>query len=464
VGTIDYISPEQARGEHGTARSDVYALTAVLCECLTGRVPYVKATEDRVLLAHLSEPAPRLSQVRSDLPAAIDQVVAEGMAKDPEDRPASAGELMLKARRALGAAPSAAAPGAGGDRRDLSVGGPTRASHPTVQGDPGATRLAGTALPKSTPEGVGRRRFAAALCAAAVLAAIAGFLLGGGSSSSSEAFSDSASAGHLELSFPAGWRRLASPPAIPGIAFSQPLALASSTSTGADGEQLLAGEVRTSSGPSLLPAAFAAALNGAPPHPEPVRLGTLEAYRYRGLSVRGLAQALTLYALPTAGGVATIACLSPSTTAPRTQCAQIAATLKLNTTTAFGLAPSPVYATALTRILGALRGAAESATSSLNTASSASAQAHAATRLDTAYSSASNALEHLITSPAVQGLNADLAGTLAALGRDYTALVSAARAGNTTAYARAVATVGRDHTSAAKALTALSRAGYVASG
>src|ERR1700680_577218 len=51
VGTIDYISPEQARGERATARSDVYALTAVLCECLTGRVPYVKATEDRVLMA-----------------------------------------------------------------------------------------------------------------------------------------------------------------------------------------------------------------------------------------------------------------------------------------------------------------------------------------------------------------------------------------------------------------------------
>jgi serine/threonine protein kinase len=44
VGTIDYISPEQARGERATAASDVYALTAVLCECLTGQVPYVKAT------------------------------------------------------------------------------------------------------------------------------------------------------------------------------------------------------------------------------------------------------------------------------------------------------------------------------------------------------------------------------------------------------------------------------------
>ncbi|HEY7935355.1 MAG TPA: serine/threonine-protein kinase [Solirubrobacteraceae bacterium] len=464
VGTIDYISPEQARGEHGTAGSDVYALTAVLCECLTGRAPYVKATEDRVLMAHLSEPAPRLSELRSDLPAAIDEVVAEGMAKDPGDRPVSAGELMLKARRALGAAPaSAAAPAGDGDPLDLSVGAPTRASHPTVQGDPGATRLAGTVLPKAAPEGVARRGFAAALGGAAVLAAAAGFLLGAGSSGSGETFSNSASAGHLELSFPAGWRRLGSTPTIPGIVFSQPLALTSSTAA-ANGEQLLAGEVRASSGPSLLPAAFTGALNGAAPHPEPVRLGALEAYRYRALSVRGLTQTVTLYVLPTAGGVATIACLSPSAAATTTQCAQIAATLKLSATTAFGLSPSPVYAAALRRALGALRGAADSATSSLHTASSASAQAAAATRLAAAYNTAQAALEHLTTSPAVEGLNAGLAGSLAALGRDYTALASAARAADSAAYGRAVAAVGRDRTGAAKALTALGQAGYVVSG
>ena len=80
VGTIDYISPEQARGENATARSDVYALTAVLCECLTGQVPYVRATEDRVLYAHLSDPPPRLTEIRADLPEAMDEVKHQAQA------------------------------------------------------------------------------------------------------------------------------------------------------------------------------------------------------------------------------------------------------------------------------------------------------------------------------------------------------------------------------------------------
>ncbi len=146
VGTIDYISPEQARGERATAASDVYALTAVLCECLTGRVPYVKATEERVLLAHLSEPPPRISELRADLPAAMDDVIARGMAKDPAERPASAGELMLMARRALGAAPEgSAAVGSAETRLSPNVGSPTRAPGIPAGGDPGATRMAGVA-------------------------------------------------------------------------------------------------------------------------------------------------------------------------------------------------------------------------------------------------------------------------------------------------------------------------------
>ncbi len=499
VGTIDYISPEQARGEHATARSDVYALTAVLCECLTGQVPYVRATEDRVLLAHLSEPAPRLSQVRSDLPVAMDEVIAEGMAKDPEARPASAGELMLKARRALGAVPGAPVPQASADTtpRGSTIGmGTTR---PAAKDDAGATRLAATAVtpPGQAPApvgepagparaveagtrasasapsvaaapvtsastGAGRGRFAPTVLVAAVLAGAAGFLVGGGSGGSGSAFSDSASAGYVELSFPAGWQRLASAPTIPGLTFSQPLALAQGGAPSASGERLLAGEVNAT-GPSLLPGAFAAALNGALPRPEPVRLGALEAYRYGGLSVRGLARPLTLYAVPTANGVATVACLSPSS-GPAVECAQIAATLKLNGTTAFGLAPSPPYAAALGHTFGTLRSAVGAGMARLHAASSAAAQAAAAAQLASAYSSASSALRGLSVSPAAQSANASIAGSLAALGRDYKALASAARAGDEAAYGHATGAVGSDRARAESALAALRQAGYVVSG
>jgi hypothetical protein len=483
VGTIDYISPEQARGELATARSDVYALTAVLCECLTGQVPYARATEERALLAHLTEPPPRLSEVRADLPAAMDEVVAEGMAKDPEDRPASAGELMLKARRALGVAPEGAAPGASAEETRLrpATGSPTRAPRKSGRGDAGATRMAGAA---AAPGAVGARtvessaaaraggaagggRFALAVLAVAVLAAAVGLLLGGGSSGSGDTFGNSASAGNIELSFPATWQRLAGAPAIPGLTFSQPLALVlgppASASNASSSQRLIAGEV-SASGPSLLPAAFAATVSGALPRPEPVRLGALQAYRYRGLSVRGLAGPLTLYAAPTANGVATVACLSPSTAGATTQCSQIAATLKLNGTTAFELAPSPQYAAALGRVFGTLNGAAAAGAASLGAASSASGQAAAAARIAAAYSSASSALARLTASPAVQSLNASVAGSLASVARDYAALASAARAGDEGAYARAVRTVAGDRARAASALAALRQAGYVVSG
>jgi Protein kinase domain len=486
VGTIDYISPEQARGERATARSDVYALTAVLCECLTGQVPFVRATEERVLLAHLSEPPPRLSEVRVDLPAAMDGVVARGMAKAPEDRPASAGELMLEARRALGASPEAS-PSASAETTRLrpTAGTPTRGPRSAAPGDPGAARrgaaaagaeVAGAgATVASTPPlaetrvstGAGRGRFLPAALAAAVLAAVVGFLLGGGSGGSSETFSNSASAGYLELSFPASWQRLANAPAIPGLAFSQPLALApsSSAAAGSSGQRLVAGEV-PASGASLLPAGFTSALAGALPRPEPVQLGTLQAYRYTGLSVRGLTGTLTLYAVPTAGGVATVACLSSSSSSSSSsaRCSQIAATLKLNGTTAFGLAPSGQYAAALGRTFGALRAAAAAGTARLHTASSASAQAAAAVQLAAAYGSASSALRRLSVTPAVRAVNASLAAALAAIGRDYAALAAAARAGDEAAYAQARRTLGADRVRATGALAVLGQAGYAVSG
>lgn len=180
--------------------------------------------------------------------------------------------------------------------------------------------------------------------------------------------------------------------------------------------------------------------------------------------MRGLPGPLTLYAVPTANGVATVACLSSSFAAPAAQCAQIAATLKLSGTTAFGLGPSPQYAAALERSFGALQSAAGAGAASLSAASSASAQAAAAARLAAACSSASNALMRLTVSPAVQGANASLAGSLAALARDYSALASAARAGNEAAYARAVGAIAGDRARAANALAALRRAGYVVSG
>lgn len=105
IGTIDYISPEQARGLPATTASDVYSLACVFYECLTGEVPFERASEPAVLYAHMIDPPPRLSERRPDLPGALDEVIRRGLAKDAGDRPALAGDLIREAERALGARP-----------------------------------------------------------------------------------------------------------------------------------------------------------------------------------------------------------------------------------------------------------------------------------------------------------------------------------------------------------------------
>jgi hypothetical protein len=99
VGTLDYLAPEQIRGEGVDGRSDCYALGCVLYECLAGAPPFRRATEAETLWAHMQdEPAP--------LPAhpALDPVLKKGLAKDREDRHGTCAELVDAAAGALGLA------------------------------------------------------------------------------------------------------------------------------------------------------------------------------------------------------------------------------------------------------------------------------------------------------------------------------------------------------------------------
>ncbi|MEN3283489.1 MAG: hypothetical protein V7607_4629, partial [Solirubrobacteraceae bacterium] len=86
LGTVDYISPEQIEGREVDGRADVYALGCVLFECLTGSRPYPRDSQVAIIFAQLREPPPRPCELRPDLPAAIDMVVAKAMAKDPIQR------------------------------------------------------------------------------------------------------------------------------------------------------------------------------------------------------------------------------------------------------------------------------------------------------------------------------------------------------------------------------------------
>ena len=97
VGTLDYLAPEQIRGEEVDGRTDEYALTCLLYECLAGTAPFSRPTEAEVLWAHMQQDPPTLHGYD-----ALDPVLAKGLAKDKADRYATCGELLAAAHSALG--------------------------------------------------------------------------------------------------------------------------------------------------------------------------------------------------------------------------------------------------------------------------------------------------------------------------------------------------------------------------
>src|SRR4051812_23138003 len=107
LGTVDYVAPEQIEGKDVDGRADIYALGCVLFECLTGSRPYPRDSQVAVIFAQLREPPPRACELRPDLPAATDDVIATAMAKSPAERYASCAEMVVAARDAL-AEPAAA--------------------------------------------------------------------------------------------------------------------------------------------------------------------------------------------------------------------------------------------------------------------------------------------------------------------------------------------------------------------
>lgn len=112
VGTSDYAAPEQIQAQEVGVPADVYAFTGMLYECLTGQKPYVRDTDVAVMFAQIMEPPPQPSAVRSELPEALDAVIAMGMAKAPEERYASCRTVVDAARAALGERVSVPAPAA----------------------------------------------------------------------------------------------------------------------------------------------------------------------------------------------------------------------------------------------------------------------------------------------------------------------------------------------------------------
>jgi serine/threonine-protein kinase len=108
VGTVDYVAPEQIEAKPVDARTDVYALGCVAFQALSGEVPFPKDSDIAKIWAHMNDPPPSLGERAPHLPGDLDAVVLRAMAKAPEDRYQSAGELGDALAAATGAVTAAA--------------------------------------------------------------------------------------------------------------------------------------------------------------------------------------------------------------------------------------------------------------------------------------------------------------------------------------------------------------------
>ena len=220
---------------------------------------------------------------------------------------------------------------------------------------------------------------------------------------------------------------------------------------------------------ALLPAAFLSSIGqpaGTLPPRTAVRLPTqaLQAWRYRTLQPAGTDRALTIYAVPTTGGVATLVCATAPAKASAfaAQCEAIAGTLRLASGRPYPVGPSTAYASALNAAIGDLQTATGAQQTSLDAAQTLPAQAAAERALASGYQTAAAQLTTLQLSPADQGANHQLVTALRRAGAAYQRAARAATAGDAGRYRTASAAIPTAKAQVNAALAGVRAAGYQA--
>jgi beta-lactam-binding protein with PASTA domain/tRNA A-37 threonylcarbamoyl transferase component Bud32 len=136
IGTAQYLSPEQARGERVDARSDIYSTGCVLYELLTGRPPFQGDSPVAIAYQHVREEAPQPSQLDPSIPQYANAIVMKALAKDPNYRYQSASEMRGDIQRASQGMPVSAPTMAMNAGTQVMQGGPprTQAMRPSTMG------------------------------------------------------------------------------------------------------------------------------------------------------------------------------------------------------------------------------------------------------------------------------------------------------------------------------------------
>ncbi|WP_371781858.1 Stk1 family PASTA domain-containing Ser/Thr kinase [Streptosporangium subroseum] len=130
IGTAQYLSPEQARGERVDARSDIYSTGCVLYELLTGQPPFTGDSPVAIAYQHVREEPIPPSQIDPDIPKWADAIVLKAMAKDPAHRYQNAGEMRADIQRAMSGIPM--------DAQTMALANNYGSATRTMQPQPGA--------------------------------------------------------------------------------------------------------------------------------------------------------------------------------------------------------------------------------------------------------------------------------------------------------------------------------------
>jgi eukaryotic-like serine/threonine-protein kinase len=136
IGTAQYLSPEQARGERVDARSDLYSTGCLMYELLTGRPPFTGDSPVAIAYQHVRENPVPPTVVDPDIPAWADAIVLKAMAKDPNDRYQSAGEMRMDVQRAQNGMALAAPTRLDSYGRTQAMGAATMMANPTTSVPP----------------------------------------------------------------------------------------------------------------------------------------------------------------------------------------------------------------------------------------------------------------------------------------------------------------------------------------
>jgi serine/threonine protein kinase len=459
VGSVNYASPEQIKGLTLTPASDVYALTAVLYQCLTGHVPYPRETDAGIMHAHLTEPPPTLPSL-TGADSDFHTVFARGMAKDPGARYGHAGDLVNAAglsvsrmpsnsRKAVPAFPvGAASDSVSVDTSSADLGADNGAASPAdVSSFTVADQRRAPAPEPEDQTARSRPRWPlVAGLAGLVAVVIAAVLVLSGSGRPHTA---TISRGFIKLGYAKPWRAVAAKSDAYGLHFENPIGLSNSTAS------LTAGTL-----------ANGAPIPGAPPpglhtgsrtSPQKtgVRLATAMALRYD--FHRGITD-MSLIVIPTTRVDLAVLCSSTSQTG-LTSCVKVAQTAQIIGLQAVPAGADPALAQGLSMSLAASL-AARTKTAGLSS-SHLPMRAEAARGIAAAYTQTVHSLDEL--SPESRDRQG-VAALASALGREASALGSLAVAvvnRDHHGYEAAVAAIGQSHRRLGLALSKLREMGFV---